>query len=80
MNILDEIVEQKKAEIAKLPARIIAAGDLRDAMLERGEPRDFTATLRAASRLAAPKRSEGGNTHRGYLGSLHRPPPERCEP
>ena len=37
MNILDKIVEQKKIEVAKLPARIIAAGDLRDAMLERGE-------------------------------------------
>ena len=39
MNILDKIVEQKKIEVAKLPARIIAAGDLRDAMLERGESR-----------------------------------------
>jgi indole-3-glycerol phosphate synthase len=50
VNILDEIVEQKKAEIAKLPARIIAAGDLRDAMLERGERRDFLAALRNATR------------------------------
>ena len=39
MNILDKIVEQKKIEVAKLPARLIAAGDLRDAMLERGESR-----------------------------------------
>ncbi|MEI9863012.1 MAG: indole-3-glycerol phosphate synthase TrpC [Limisphaerales bacterium] len=46
MNILDEIVEQKKIEAAKLPARIIAAGDLRDAMLEHGERRDFLAALR----------------------------------
>ena len=46
MNILDQIVEQKKLEVAKLPARLIAAGDLRDAMLERGEPRDFLAALR----------------------------------
>ena len=46
MNILDEIVEQKKREIAKLPARIIAAGDLRDAMLEHGERRDFLTALR----------------------------------
>ena len=45
-NILDEIVEQKKREIAKLPTRIIAAGDLRDALLERGERRDFLAALR----------------------------------
>src|ERR1039458_5972289 len=46
MNILYKIVEQKKREIAKLPARIIAAGDLRDALLERGERRDFLAALR----------------------------------
>lgn len=46
MNILDKIVEQKKMEVAKLPARLIAAGDLRDAMLERGEQRDFLAALR----------------------------------
>ena len=31
MNILDKIVEQEKIEVAKLPARIIAAGDLREA-------------------------------------------------
>ena len=46
MNILDKIVEQKKREVAQLPARLIAAGDLRDAMLERGERRDFMAALR----------------------------------
>ncbi|NOS72092.1 MAG: indole-3-glycerol phosphate synthase TrpC, partial [Verrucomicrobia bacterium] len=46
MNILDTIVEQKKLEVAKLPERIIAAGDLRDALLERGELRDFLAALR----------------------------------
>lgn len=51
MNILDKIVEQKKLEVAKLPARIIAAGDLRDAMLEHGERRDFFAALRNASRI-----------------------------
>lgn len=45
MNILDKIVEQKKREVAALPARIIAAGDLRDAMLEHGERRDFRAAL-----------------------------------
>jgi indole-3-glycerol phosphate synthase len=48
VNILDEIVEQKKCEVAKLPARLIAVGDLRDAMLERGEQRDFLAALRRA--------------------------------
>lgn len=45
MNILDTIVEQKRREIAKLPDRPIAAGDLRDAMLERDQCRDFLAAL-----------------------------------
>src|SRR6185436_1178860 len=48
MNILDKIVEEKKREIARLPERVLAAGDLRDALLERGEQRDFTAALRNA--------------------------------
>jgi indole-3-glycerol phosphate synthase len=47
MNILDKIVEQKKLEVAKLPARLIAAGDLRDAMLEHGERRDFISALKS---------------------------------
>lgn len=46
MTILDTIVEQKQREVAQLPERRIAAGDLRDAMLERGERRDFLAALR----------------------------------
>jgi indole-3-glycerol phosphate synthase len=46
MNILDKIVEEKKREVAKLPARIIAVGDLRDAMLEHGERRDFISALK----------------------------------
>jgi indole-3-glycerol phosphate synthase len=46
MNILDKIVEEKKREVAKLPSRVIAAGDLRDAMLEHGERRDFLAALK----------------------------------
>jgi len=46
VNILDTIVEQKKREVAQLPARIIAVGDLRDAMLEHGERRDFLGALR----------------------------------
>ena len=45
MNILDKIVAEKKAEIARLPERVLAAGDLRDALLERGERRDFVAAL-----------------------------------
>jgi indole-3-glycerol phosphate synthase len=51
MNILDTIVEQKKLEVARLPDRVLAAGDLRDALLERGERRDFLAALRDASRI-----------------------------
>jgi indole-3-glycerol phosphate synthase len=51
MNILDKIVEEKKREIAKLPARIIAAGDLRDALLEHGERRDFIAALQQAKHV-----------------------------
>jgi indole-3-glycerol phosphate synthase len=50
MNILDKIVEEKKREVAKLPARIIAAGDLRDAMLEHGERRDFISALKSCRR------------------------------
>ena len=50
MNILDKIVEQKKREVAQLPARLIAVGDLRDAMLEHGERRDFIAALRKPNR------------------------------
>jgi indole-3-glycerol phosphate synthase len=46
MNILDEIVEQKKLEVDRLPERRLAAGDLRDALLEHGERRDFLAALR----------------------------------
>ena len=46
MNILDKIVEAKKREIAKLPARLIATGDLRDAVLEHDERRDFVSALK----------------------------------
>jgi len=45
VSILDTIVEEKKREVAMLPSRLIAAGDLRDALLERGERRDFVAAL-----------------------------------
>jgi indole-3-glycerol phosphate synthase len=50
VNFLDKIVEEKECEVAKLPARIIAAGDLRDALLERGEQRDFLGALRKPKR------------------------------
>jgi indole-3-glycerol phosphate synthase len=45
MSILDTIVEEKRREVARLPERLIAAGDLRDALLEHGERRDFRAAL-----------------------------------
>ena len=45
VTILDKIVAEKKAEVARLPERALAAGDLRDALLERGERRDFLAAL-----------------------------------
>jgi indole-3-glycerol phosphate synthase len=44
-TILDTIVAEKRREVAALPERRIAAGDVRDAVLERGEPRDFLAAL-----------------------------------
>jgi indole-3-glycerol phosphate synthase len=50
MNILDTIVEQKRREVAALPDRRLAAGDIRDALLERGERRDFLAALRRPRR------------------------------
>jgi indole-3-glycerol phosphate synthase len=50
MSILDTIVEQKKLEVARLPDRVLAAGDLRDALLERGERRDFLAALKSCRR------------------------------
>jgi indole-3-glycerol phosphate synthase len=64
VNILDKIVEQKKREVAQLPARLIAAGDLRDAMLERGERRDFLAALRRAN-----SRSSRGNEAQTQIGN-----------
>lgn len=56
MNILDKIVEEKKREVARLPARIIAAGDLRDALLEHGERRDFCAALVGGANGASGRR------------------------
>ena len=51
MTILDKIVEQKKREVEKLPFHPLAAGDLRDAMLERSESRDFLAALKSPTCL-----------------------------
>jgi indole-3-glycerol phosphate synthase len=72
MNILDKIVEQKKREIAKLPARLIAAGDLRDALLEHGERRDFLAALRQpkANPTSRSSRGDEAQTH----GNKSEPP------
>jgi indole-3-glycerol phosphate synthase len=50
VNILDKIVAEKRNEVSKLPARLIAAGDLRDALLEHGERRDFLAAIRKPQR------------------------------
>lgn len=52
MNILDTIVAQKHREVAQLPARLLAAGDLHDALLERDEPRDFFAALHRGAPVA----------------------------
>ncbi|HEX7618056.1 MAG TPA: indole-3-glycerol phosphate synthase TrpC [Verrucomicrobiae bacterium] len=70
MSILDTIVEQKKREVARLPARIIAAGDLRDAMLEHGERRDFIAALKS--------RSSRGNEAQTKIGNQSEPPHVGC--
>jgi len=74
MNILDKIVEQKKGEVAKLPARLIAAGDLRDAMLEHGERRDFIGALKSRSRRGNEAQTKIGNQseppHVGCYGSI----------
>src|SRR5580698_1649647 len=50
MNILDTIVEQKRIELAKLPERTITAQELKQAVEERGERRDFEAALRKPRR------------------------------
>ena len=73
MNILDKIVEEKKREVAKLPARIIAAGDLRDAMLEHGERRDFIAALISRRRRGDEsqiKKNQSEPTHVGSYDSI----------
>ena len=45
MSILDTIVEQKKREVAALPARNVTGADLKAALAARGGVRDFTAAL-----------------------------------
>lgn len=46
MNILQKIVEQKKLEVARLPQRALSGSDLRKALEQRGDRRDFVAALR----------------------------------
>lgn len=50
MNILDEIVAQKKIEIARLPQRSVSVVDLKAAIQARGGVRDFEKALRQAHR------------------------------
>ncbi len=50
MSILETIVEQKRHEVAQLRARVLASGDLRDALRRRDERRDFMAALRQPRR------------------------------
>ncbi|HZL43914.1 MAG TPA: indole-3-glycerol phosphate synthase TrpC [Verrucomicrobiae bacterium] len=45
MSILQTIVAEKERELSRWPQRILAAGDLRDAVLERNDRRDFMAAL-----------------------------------
>ena len=46
MNILDTIVEQKKHEVAKLPATAVTVASLQNALNQRGDWRDFNGALR----------------------------------
>ena len=50
MTILATIVEQKQREIAGLPSRPLAEGDLREARLRQAERRDFLGALRQLRR------------------------------
>ena len=77
MNILDKIVAEKKLEVARLPERVLAAGDLRDALLEHGERRDFLAALRQpksrssrGNEALTEIRKQSGPPHVGSCGSM----------
>ena len=73
VNILDKIVEEKKREVAKLPARLIAAGDLRDAMLEHGERRDFIGALKSRSSRGNEAQTKIGNRESGICNQSEPP-------
>ena len=78
MNILDKIVEEKKREVAKLPARIIAAGDLRDALLEHGERRDFVAALKSRSSRGNEAQTDKIGNRQSAIGNQMEPPHVGC--
>lgn len=46
VNILEAIIEQKKAELARLPKRTVTVADLTAALAKRASRRDFIAALR----------------------------------
>jgi indole-3-glycerol phosphate synthase len=50
MNILDEIVAQKKREVALLPPRKVTADDLKEALAWHKGPRNFFAALQSPRR------------------------------
>jgi indole-3-glycerol phosphate synthase len=50
LTILDDIVEEKKREVARLPKRAISAAELKAALEARGGARDFMAALRRPKR------------------------------
>ena len=50
MNILDEIVAQKRREVALLPPRKVTAGDLKAAVAQCDGPRNFFAALQSPRR------------------------------
>jgi indole-3-glycerol phosphate synthase len=77
MSILDTIVEQKKREVAKLPAWTIAAGDLRDALLEHGERRDFIAALKSCRRRGDEAQTKSGK-RKAESGKQSKPPHVGC--
>jgi indole-3-glycerol phosphate synthase len=69
MDILDTIVKQKKLEVARLPERVLAAGDLRDALLERGERRDFLAALKSCRRRGNESQTKKNQSEPPHVGS-----------
>ena len=50
MTILEEIVEQKKREVARLPIQTVTPTDLQAVLSKRGDRRDFAAALRQPQR------------------------------